>query len=119
PSRGSPANVKTIGSPTYSSLPTSFITPAALRRGGWKPARAGWLVGTARPPTRTQLTTARQLAADAGLTIEARRDQTSLVALRAGATAAGMLLAIGVLAMTVGLIRGEAAGDLRTLTATG
>jgi putative ABC transport system permease protein len=119
PSRGSPANVKTIGSPTYSSLPTSFITPAALRRGGWKPARAGWLVETDRPLTSTQLTTARQLAADAGLRIEARRDQTSLVALRAGATAAGMLLAIGVLAMTVGLIRGEAAGDLRTLTATG
>jgi putative ABC transport system permease protein len=39
--------------------------------------------------------------------------------LRSGATAAGGLLALGVLAMTVGLIRGEAAGDLRTLTATG
>jgi putative ABC transport system permease protein len=30
-----------------------------------------------------------------------------------------MLLALGILAMTVGLIRSEAAGDLRTLTATG
>ena len=30
-----------------------------------------------------------------------------------------MLLALGVLAMTVGLIRSEAAGDVRTLTATG
>jgi putative ABC transport system permease protein len=30
-----------------------------------------------------------------------------------------MLLALGILAMTVGLIRGEAAGDLRTLTAAG
>jgi putative ABC transport system permease protein len=30
-----------------------------------------------------------------------------------------MLLALGVLAMTVGLIRSEGAGDLRTLTATG
>ena len=36
-----------------------------------------------------------------------------------GATAAGLLLALGILAMTIGLIRGEAAGDLRTLTATG
>ena len=34
-------------------------------------------------------------------------------------TAAGALLALGILAMTVGLIRGESAGDLRTLTATG
>jgi len=32
---------------------------------------------------------------------------------------AGGVLALGVLAMTVGLIRGEAARDLRTLTATG
>jgi len=35
------------------------------------------------------------------------------------ATAAGALLALAILAMTVGLIRGESAGDLRTLTATG
>jgi putative ABC transport system permease protein len=35
------------------------------------------------------------------------------------ATAAGALLALGILAMTVGLIRSESAGDLRTLTATG
>src|SRR5204862_7044185 len=35
------------------------------------------------------------------------------------ATAAGILLALGVLAMTVGLIRSETANDLRTLTATG
>jgi putative ABC transport system permease protein len=32
---------------------------------------------------------------------------------------AGALLVLGILAMTVGLIRGERAGDLRTLTATG
>jgi putative ABC transport system permease protein len=119
PERGSHANVETIDGPAYSSLPTSFITLAALRRGGWKPARAGWLVETDRPLASAQLATARQLASDAGLRIEARRDQTSLLVLRAGATAAGMLLALGVLAMTVGLIRSEAAGDLRTLTATG
>ena len=34
-------------------------------------------------------------------------------------TAAGALLALGILALTVGLIRGESAGDLRTLAATG
>jgi putative ABC transport system permease protein len=37
----------------------------------------------------------------------------------ATATAAGGVLALAILAMTVGLIRSEAAGDLRTLTATG
>jgi putative ABC transport system permease protein len=35
------------------------------------------------------------------------------------ATGAGALLALAILAMTVGLIRSETAGDLRTLTATG
>ena len=34
-------------------------------------------------------------------------------------TAAGALLALGILALTVGLIRGESAGDLGTLAATG
>jgi putative ABC transport system permease protein len=53
------------------------------------------------------------------MTVEARDHQTQLTAIRSGATAAGLLLALGILAMTVGLIRGEAAGDLRTLTATG
>jgi putative ABC transport system permease protein len=35
------------------------------------------------------------------------------------ATVFGMVLALGVLAMTVGLLRSETAGDLRTLAATG
>ena len=34
-------------------------------------------------------------------------------------TAAGALLALAILALTVGLIRGESAGDLRILAATG
>jgi putative ABC transport system permease protein len=53
------------------------------------------------------------------MTVETRDHQTQLTAIRSGATAAGLLLALGILAMTVGLIRGEAAGELRTLTATG
>jgi putative ABC transport system permease protein len=103
----------------YTSAPASLLTPEGLRRGGWQPARAGWLVEARTPPTGAQLAQARQLAADAGMTVETRDTQTELTAIRSGATAAGMLLALGILAMTVGLIRGEAAGDLRTLTATG
>jgi putative ABC transport system permease protein len=112
-------SVKTIDLPAYTSAPASLLTPEGLRRGGWQPARAGWLVETRRPPTGAQLARARQVAADAGMTLETRDDQTALGVIRSGATAAGMLLALGILAMTVGLIRGEAAGDLRTLTAAG
>jgi putative ABC transport system permease protein len=53
------------------------------------------------------------------MTIETRNEQSSITGLKSGATAAGVLLALGVLAMTVGLIRSETAGDTRTLTATG
>ena len=78
-----------------------------------------WLVETSRPLTSAQLSTARDIAAGAGLTIESRDEQQGLAALRTGATAFGILLALGVLAMTVGLIRSEAAADMRILTATG
>ena len=86
---------------------------------GGSAAPAGWLVEARSPLTSAQLAHARDLAADAGLTIESRDTSATLTAVRTGATAAGVLLALGVLAMTVGLIRSEAAGDLRTLTATG
>jgi putative ABC transport system permease protein len=112
-------SVTTIDLPAYTSAPASLLTTDGLRRGGWEPAPAGWLVEARTPPTSAQLAQARQVAADTGMTIETRDNQTELTAIRTGATVAGMLLALGILAMTVGLIRSEAAGDLRTLTATG
>jgi putative ABC transport system permease protein len=111
--------VETIEVPAYTSAPVSLLTTDGLRRGGWQPARAGWLVVARNPPTSAQLARARQVAADAGMTLETRDEQTELTVIRSAATVAGMLLALGILAMTVGLIRSEAAGDLRTLTAAG
>ena len=105
--------------PAFTSMPRVLITTDGLRRYGWAPARAGWLVESARPLTDKQLTAGRALAAANGADLESRLGQGDLTAIRTGATIGGMLLALGVLAMTVGLIRGEAASDLRTLTATG
>jgi putative ABC transport system permease protein len=82
-------------------------------------APAGWLISTRAPLTDAQRTRARSLAADAGLTIETRNHQTGLATARTFATGAGALLALAILAMTVGLIRAEAAGDVRMLTAAG
>jgi putative ABC transport system permease protein len=105
---------------TYTSLPGSFITPDGLHERGWESAPAGrWLLETKRPLTGEQVATARDIAAGAGLTIETRDHQVTEATLRTVATALAVILALGILAMTVGLIRGEAAGDLRTLTATG
>jgi putative ABC transport system permease protein len=98
---------------------TSFITLEGLRRRGWRQIPSGWLVESSRPLRSEQIAAARELAADAGLTIEVQREPTSQAKLSAIATAAGALLALAILAMTVGLIRSESAGDLRTLTAAG
>ena len=100
-------------------VPSSFVTLNGLRRHGWKQVPNGWLIESSSPLTSEQIATARELAAEAGLEIETQRERTSLATPIAIATAAGALLALAILAMTVGLIRSESAGDLRTLTATG
>src|SRR5207248_3982422 len=107
--------------PTDISAPNLLVTDHALRQVRLVSGRApaAWLVQTPRALTPVQVNTARQLALGAGGTIETRSQNPSLDELRNGATGGGILIALGVLAMTVGLVRGEAAGDLRTLTATG
>jgi putative ABC transport system permease protein len=99
--------------------PANFITLNGLRRHGWKQLPAGWLLTSSRSLTSGQIADARDAAADAGLTIEVRRKKNPPTKVMAIATAAGALLGLAILAMTVGLIRGESAGDLRTLTAAG
>jgi len=116
---GTVTHVQRIQAPSYASQPTSLMTPGGLRRRGWTQIQSGWLVQSGKPLTAAQLAAARDVAARAGLIIEARNSQASLATISAAATAAGALLALGVLAMTVGLIRTEAVGDLRTLTAAG
>ena len=59
------------------------------------------------------------MAAESGLTVETRDRQGALTSVRTAATAAGMALALAILAMTVGLMRSEAANEVRTLAATG
>jgi putative ABC transport system permease protein len=119
PERGLHPKVQALPSLGYTSTPNSLVTASAMARHGWQPARVGWFVQASHPLTEQELASVQDLAANGGLTIEPRREQASLEALRTGASAAGMLLALGVLATTVGLIRGEGAADLRTLTATG
>jgi putative ABC transport system permease protein len=105
--------------PTGTSDPNLLITTFAVSKLKVQVNNGAWLIQTSESLTPLQINTARQAAAAAGLTIEVKNDDPSLAELRNDATAAGVLLALGVLAMTVGLIRSETAGDLRTLTAVG
>lgn len=115
-------NVERLDEPAYPSAPTSFITRAGLRRWGWEPAQAGWFIETSDPISNQQVAAARAEAERAGLLVESTDvaiDVAALRALRSGAMVAGMLVALVILAATVGLIRGEATRDLRTLAAIG
>ena len=105
--------------PTYGSDPTVLITPYGLRALGLAAMPSGWLFHAPSVLTSAQIDAARRAAASAGLVIETRSAPKSLAPLRNWSTAAGIIVALGVLAMTVGLIRSEAGRDMSTLTATG
>ncbi len=114
-----PTEMQHVDLPKYGSAPNALVTEAAMAEHGWVPARAGWIVESPSPLTRDQVQAARQAAADVGLAVEARSTNDELAALRTGATLVGGLLAVAIVAISVGLIRNEARRDVRTLTATG
>jgi putative ABC transport system permease protein len=105
--------------PAGTSLPNMIITEGAVKALHETIVPVGWLVQAPTALTAVQINAARQAAVGLGTTIETKSGQLSLGEISNGATIGGLLLALGVLAMTVGLIRSETAGDLRTLTAAG
>jgi putative ABC transport system permease protein len=111
--------VQIVKLPTYTAAPDTMLTMHALHAFGLQPVPAGWLIETRGPLTVNEINAARRSAAAGGITINTHRSEASYSRLRNGATAVGLLVALGVLAMTVGLIRSETADDLRTLAATG
>jgi putative ABC transport system permease protein len=111
--------IQTVGLPQYTSDPNTLITAQTVEKLGLQAVAAGWLIQTSGPLTTAEINAAQHSAAAAGLTIETRNPQKSLAPLRNWSTAIGLVVALGVLAMTVGLIRTETANDLRTLTAAG
>jgi putative ABC transport system permease protein len=105
--------------PSGTSVPNTVITEAAVRALHETVVPYAWLIQAPSAITPAQVNAARQAAVGLGTTIETRSGQLSLGEISDGATIGGLLLALGVLAMTVGLIRGETVGDLRTLAAAG
>ena len=105
--------------PSGTSAPNTVITEHAMRTYNLTATTAGWLIQAPGGLTVTQITNARQTAVGAGASIETVNNIPSFTQITAVATIFGMALALGILAMTIGLVRSESARDLRTLTATG
>jgi len=105
--------------PAGTSAPNTVITEHAIHTLGLHVSASGWLIQAPHPPTAAQITDARLTAAASGMTIETKSSTPSSAEILNWATVFGIALALGILAMSVGLIRSETAGDLRTLTATG
>jgi putative ABC transport system permease protein len=76
------------------------------------------IAGSLEEPTSGDVV-ARTTAAEAGMSIETKNDEPTSAEVVNWATAFGIALALGILAMSVGLIRSETASDLRALAATG
>jgi len=122
PYRGRPVpagQAQRIDGPDHSSAPRTLITEAGLAAAGLSSQRAGWLVEATGPIDGDAVGRARAVAADEGLSVEGRDQSTGLRTLRTVATGIGAGLALGIVALTLGLVRSEGARDARTLAAIG
>ena len=105
--------------PSGTSAPNTVLTEHAVSTYKLPAQLTGWLIQAAGPLTPAQVSAARQFAIAYGATVETESSSVGPGEISDAATALGMVIALGVLAMSVGLIRSETAQDLRTLTATG
>jgi len=105
--------------PGGTSAPNTVITGYAVSKYQLQTQLSGWLIQAPAPLTAAQVNAARQFALAYGATVETESGSLGPGDFADGATVLGIVIALGVLAASVGLIRGEAAQDLRTLTAVG
>jgi putative ABC transport system permease protein len=105
--------------PTGVSAPNTVITEHAMRRFHITATTTTWLVQGTQPFTASEIASAQLAASTTQLSVEAKDDAPTSTAVTGWATIFGIVIALGVLGMSVGLVRSETSGDLRTLSATG
>ncbi len=107
--------------PTGTSAPNTVITESELHRLhlASESSLNGWLLQANSPITSAQILNAQAVAATNDLSIESKNSAPSSAEIVNWATVFAIALALGILAMSIGLIRSETASELRTLTATG
>ena len=105
--------------PTGTSAPNTVLTMHAVTTLHLTLTLTQYLLTAPHDLTALQKQAARTLAAPTSASVETANSFASLDEVLTWSIAAGLLLALGVLAMTVGLIRAETASELRVLTAAG
>jgi putative ABC transport system permease protein len=105
--------------PTGTSAPNTVITEHAMKEFHITASTTDWLVQGTQPFSAAQISSAELTASTTQLSVEAKNDQPTSFAVITWATIFGIVIALGVLGMSVGLVRSETASDLRTLAATG
>jgi putative ABC transport system permease protein len=105
--------------PSGTSAPNTVITEHAVRQFHLTATAAGWLIQAPDSLTAGQISAAQHAAVAAGLTVETHNSIPTSAEILDVATVFGILLALGILAMSVGLLRSETASSLRILAATG
>ncbi|HEV3292506.1 MAG TPA: FtsX-like permease family protein, partial [Streptosporangiaceae bacterium] len=112
--------IQTVSSlPSGTSAPNTVMTEYAESKYHIQTQLSGWLIQAPAPLTAAQLRAVRQFGNANEVQVQTATRNPSLADFTRGATVLGIVIALSVLAMSVGLIRSETAPDLRTLTATG
>jgi putative ABC transport system permease protein len=107
--------------PSGTSAPNTVITERGVQALHLQSSvtPSGWFIQAPRGLTAAQIRGAQQAAVTAGLSVETRNSIPPLETIVDDATVFGIVLALAILGMSVGLVRSEASRDLRTLSATG
>ncbi len=105
--------------PGGTDAPNTLITDYAVRKYHLQTQLSGWLIQAPAPLTATQIRAARHVALAYQAPLEIAAGGTNFGEIADLGTALGILIALGVLAASVSLIRSETTPDLRTLTAVG
>jgi putative ABC transport system permease protein len=105
--------------PSGTSAANTVITEHAMREFHISANTTDWLLQAAQPFNASQISNAELAASTSQLSVESKNDQPSSFAVITWATIFGIIIALAVLGMSVGLVRSETSSDLRTLAATG
>jgi putative ABC transport system permease protein len=115
----SPAMQTVSNLPSGTDAPSTLITEYAVRKYHMQAHLSGWLIQAPAPLTAAQIRAARRVTLAYQAPLEIASGGSDFAEIAGVGTAVGILIALGVLAASIGLIRSETGPDLRTLTATG